>query len=135
MDNLTQKEKIELIDLAKRVSDNAYSPYSNLKVGAAVLTAHGEIFTGVNIENASYSLTICAERVAMSNAISHGNTDIKAIAIFTSKPDITPCGSCRQFIREFGENIQVIYKDHDEIITKSISQMLPNAFTEKKLNQ
>ncbi len=119
-----------LIELAIEVRDKAYTPYSKFKVGAVVLTKEGKLFTGCNIESVSYSPTICAERVAISKAISEGYGNIETIAIVGSLSKISyPCGVCRQFIREFGENIRVIvgispsqYKVH------TLKELLPYSF-------
>ena len=99
-----------LLNKAKKAAKNSYSPYSKFKVGAAVLTSNGKIFTGTNIENRSYGATICAERVALSKAISEGNKNIEAICIvgINTSEILPPCGICRQFITEFGNDIDVI---------------------------
>ena len=96
----------ELLQKAKEASKTAYSPYSNFPVGACVLYENGNIYTGCNVENASYGLSICAERNAMSSAISQGeNSKIKAIAIYSPKQEMClPCGACRQWISEFAIN-------------------------------
>jgi cytidine deaminase len=133
MEDINETVKKELLDAAKGICANSYSPYSNFPVGAAVLTSKNEIFTGTNIENASYSLTICAERIAMGNAVSHSKNSIKAIAIFSPKTDITPCGACRQFIQEFGNDILVIYLVNNTVVTKRIKELLPTAFTKEDL--
>ncbi|HEV8124725.1 MAG TPA: cytidine deaminase, partial [Gemmatimonadales bacterium] len=89
----------ELYDAAKRVADLAYCPYSNFPVGAAVLTEDGKIFAAPNIENVSYSVTICAERNAAAQAIALGNRSIVAVVLYTRTPTpSTPCGTCRQFL-------------------------------------
>lgn len=98
-------ENRNLIEKAKSVLNNSYSPYSNFKVAAAVLTDDDNIFTGVNIENISYPAGICAERCAISKAISEGSKKIKKIAVISSSNDITyPCGICRQVMAEFMTN-------------------------------
>lgn len=92
----------ELIEHAKSARDRAYAPYSHYKVGCALLSADGTLFSGANVENASYGLCICAERNAISAAVSQGHREIAAIAIATqSSPPAAPCGACRQFINEF----------------------------------
>lgn len=102
---LTKKEKDTLLDAAQRARKNSYSPYSNFKVGAAVLTADGTVFTGTNIENASYGLTVCAERNAIFAAVSAGKRTLRALALITQKlPGLkfnSPCGACRQVMSEF----------------------------------
>ncbi|NLY70234.1 MAG: cytidine deaminase [Clostridiales bacterium] len=118
---------------AQSVLDNAYAPYSNFKVGAAVLTKSGEVYTGVNVENSSYGATICAERSAILAAISDGKKELDAIAIASSGGEAYPCGICRQFIYEFGDDIRIITgKDPDNLNVHTIKELLPNAFRLKK---
>lgn len=117
---------------------NAYAPYSNFKVGAAVLTEDGKIYTGCNIENASYGATNCAERTAIFKAISEGHKTIEAIAIVGVIDDYTyPCGICRQVISEFAsDNTKIILgKGENEYIVKTIDEILPGAFTKKDLEK
>ncbi len=132
---VTDEEVTKLIASAKAIVKNSYSPYSHFAVGAAVLTYEGKIFTGVNIENASYGLTICAERIAIGATISAGNTNIKAIAIYSPDGMPSPCGACRQFITEFGNDINVIIVPPNEnvIIQKTISELLPINFDKTTL--
>jgi cytidine deaminase len=116
---------------AKAACERAYAPYSGFRVGAAVLTASGEVFEGANIENASYGATICAERVAVSKTVSEGHKDsIAAIAIASSGADAAfPCGICRQFIFEFGDDIRIIVgTDEARLEEYTISELLPNGF-------
>lgn len=119
-----------LIEKALQAREKSYSPYSNFKVGAAVLTKSGEVFTGCNIESAAYSPTICAERVALSKSVSEGYKDIEKIAVVGSdKKTSFPCGVCRQFILEFGKNIKIICaKNIDEYEVYTIEELLPNNF-------
>ena len=124
---------LSLYNEAKKASKNTYSPYSKFPVGAAVLSKDGNIFCGTNVENASYGLTICAERSAICNAISHGIKDILAIAIYSKKIGVGPCGACRQFILEFGESIDVIFKSGNKLVVKKIKDLIPNGFTGKDL--
>ena len=102
---LTKQEITDLVDAAQAVRENSYSPYSHFKVGAAVLTQDGTIFTGTNIENASYGLTVCAERNAIFAAVGAGKRRFRALALITQKlPGIAfnaPCGACRQVMSEF----------------------------------
>ena len=104
--------KEELYEKAVEAMEYSYSPYSKFKVGAALLTKTGKVFTGCNVENASYGAAICAERTAFVKAISEGFKEFEAIAICCDHEDIPayPCGICRQFIFEFGEDIRVIFK-------------------------
>lgn len=126
-------KKIELIKQARLAQKNAYSPYSKFNVGAALLTKDGKIFTGCNVENASYGLTICAERVAIFKAISEGYKKFVAIAISTSSEKPTfPCGSCRQVLSEFG-NLE-IYLDNDKK-NYTISDLLPYSFSQDQMKK
>ena len=127
---IKEKRYKELFGIAKEALENAYAPYSNYKVGAAVLTQNGEVFTGVNIENASYGATICAERVAVSKAVSEGKSCILAIAIaLENEETASPCGICRQFIFEFGDDIEVIVgPDEDHLKIYTIKELLPEGF-------
>lgn len=119
-----------LIKIAIEAREKSYSPYSKFKVGAAVYTRSGKIFTGCNIESASYSPTICAERVAISKCISEGYKDIEKIAVVGSEKNISfPCGVCRQFILEFGRDIKIICaKNIDSYKAYTISELMPNGF-------
>ena len=126
----------DLINKAINARENAYAPYSKFKVGAAVVTQKDNIYTGCNVENASYGATICAERVALCNAVSSGDRNIKAIAIVYDKDNFaSPCGICRQFIYEFGSEIEVIMaKMNGEYKIKKISELLPDGFGGGELN-
>ena len=106
----TSKQKQdELVSAAKRVKLNAYSGYSNFRVGAALLTSDGIIFEGCNVENSSYGLTICAERSAVFQAVASGKTKFRAIAITSDDHGfITPCGACRQVLAEFAPRLEII---------------------------
>ncbi|MCD4655886.1 cytidine deaminase [bacterium] len=119
-----------LIAAAKVAANTAYAPYSNFRVGAALMTASGEIFTGCNIENASYGLTICAERVAIFKARSSGFSEWKAIAIFApQEPAPTPCGACRQVMSE-GKNspIVIVVGSSGKVQTYAFEELLPHPF-------
>lgn len=125
-----------LISKALEGRKNAYAPYSKFKVGAAVLTEDGKVYTGCNIENASYGATNCAERTSIFKAVSEGHTIIKAIAIVGIENEYTyPCGICRQVIAEFGsEDIEIILaKNENQYIVKTLDEILPGAFTKKDL--
>lgn len=121
----------ELMEKAIQASQYAYIPYSKFPVGAALLTDTGEVFTGCNVENASYGLTICAERVALTKAISSGFRHFVAIAIYgPTKKYISPCGACRQFISEFGNNIDIVMGNRQGEFTVAKSrELLPGAFS------
>ncbi len=128
---LSEAEKEQLLSEAKEARENAYAPYSKFKVGAAVLTEDGKIFTGCNVENVSFGLTICAERCAIFKAISEGYTKFKAIAVTLDdeKQPGRPCGACRQVIREFGKDIIVIMSNlNGDIDIEPISNLLYKEF-------
>ncbi len=98
----------KLIECARRARENAYAPYSNFKVGAALEARNGRVFAGCNVENATYGLTVCAERVALWKAISEGEREFSAIAVVSeSERPASPCGACRQLLWEFCGDIQV----------------------------
>jgi len=110
-----QKKYVELIKRATDVKQNSYSPYSKIKIGSALLTNEGNIYVGTNVENASYGLSICAERSAISNAISAGEKSFKAIAIVSDFDKvITPCGACRQVLIEFNPEMDIIVSNGKE---------------------
>ena len=124
----------ELIQKAIKMRSQALAPYSNYKVGAAVLTESGRIFGGCNIENSSYSLTICAERVALFKAISEGEKKFKALSVSTNNAGM-PCGACGQVIWDICGNIPVLICDDSSLITKTESiKLLPMPFDATKLS-
>lgn len=124
------KNLIELIKSSIRAKKFSYSPYSKFRVGASILTANNKIFSGANIECASYSLTICAERAAAANAINSGETKFKYIAIATNKKQIAfPCGACLQFLTEFSSNLKIILvKSENEYKVFDLKKLLPQKF-------
>lgn len=117
----------KLLEMARRVRENAYSPFSKIKVGASVLTDDGMIFTGCNVENSSYGLSICAERSAIFNAVSSGKREIVKVYISTNTDGIlTPCGACRQVISEFNPNAEIFCEDKNgNYKIFSIAELLP----------
>ncbi|MEG0156334.1 MAG: cytidine deaminase [Anaerovoracaceae bacterium] len=120
----------ELYLQAEAVRELAYAPYSNFKVGAAVLTKEGVMYTGVNIENSSFPAGICAEQVALSKAISQGERNFEAIAICGNDGIAWPCGICRQFLYEFAPEIKVITgEDEDHLEIETLTTLLPKGFT------
>ena len=126
----------KLAKIAIDARENAYVPYSKFKVGAAVVTMDGSIYTGCNIENASFGATNCAERTAIYKAVSEGHKKIKAIAIVGDMSTHTyPCGICRQVIVEFAtSDMQIILvKNEDDYIIKTMEEVLPGAFTKEDL--
>lgn len=127
---ISEPQARELLRAARAAARDAYAPYSDFKVGAALLAVDGQIFTGVNIENAAYSATLCAERGAIAKAVSEGQRDFQAVAIVAADgSDISPCGTCRQVLREFGVKAGVVTEDGaGQIRVESLSELLPRAF-------
>lgn len=124
----------ELIKEALKAQENAYVPYSNFKVGAALLAEDGKIYTGCNIENAAYSPSVCAERTAIFKAVSEGAKEIKALAVVAGQDKSYPCGVCRQVIKEFGENATIIVARSEEDYDKcTLDDLLPYGFGPKDL--
>jgi cytidine deaminase len=119
-----------LITEAQAGLKKAYAPYSNYRVGAAILTKSGKIFTGCNIENASYGLTVCAERVALWKAVSSGETEFKIMAIVASSNKIpTPCGACRQVLYEFAPRLRLcLVTKSGKMVHRKLSSLLPCPF-------
>jgi cytidine deaminase len=126
---LTPERKQQLIEAAAQARQQAYAPYSNYLVGAALLTKDGQVFAGANVENAVYPLTICAERSAVVNAVSNGHQAFEAIAVVT-KDAATPCGSCRQVLAEFGLEIAVIIANQQGQVQHELTtaDLLPHSF-------
>ena len=126
-------EHEDLIAKAMEAREKAHAPYSRFDVGAALLARSGRVYTGCNVENASYGLSICAERTAVFKAVSEGERNFEAIAVVTEK-GVTPCGACRQVLLEFGEDIQVIVANGaGEYRVFTLRELLPEAFTPKHL--
>lgn len=122
----------QLYEIAQTVSRNAYAPYSGFKVGAALLTEDGRVYSGVNIENSSYGATICAERTAFVKAISEGEKQFTAIAVYAEGEEAIPCGICRQFMYEFAPEIMVITgTSRDELNVRTLTELLPVGFSLK----
>jgi len=120
--------KTKLIALANEIRKNAYVPYSGYRVGAALLGKSGKIYTGVNVENAAYPITLCAERVALFKAVSEGEREFEAISVVTDNGG-SPCGSCRQALAEFGLDIVVYIADGEENLVQesTVNDLLPGA--------
>ena len=118
------------MEKAKQAREQAYAPYSGFAVGAALLAASGNIYTGCNVENASYGATICAERVAAANAVSAGERRFSAIAVVSnSEEPWPPCGVCRQVLSEFGSDMTVIMGNlSGKVVVSSLAQLYPGAF-------
>lgn len=135
--NVSRPALRRLEKAARRVAAHAYSPYSNFSVGAAVLSRSGKIFTGCNVENASFGLCNCAERTAIFNAISAGERKVAAVAVYTPMPTPTaPCGACRQVAHEFGPDVLILCVcDGPERIESSLDALLPRAFGPEDLRR
>lgn len=120
----------ELLAEAHKAKKNAYSKYSNFQVGAAILAKDGATITGCNVENASYGLTMCAERTALFKAVSMGYKpgDFTAIAIAASADNFSPCGACRQVINEFGNDMTVIFEFGGKVVITPLAELLPYTF-------
>lgn len=133
-----KSEEQSLIESARSVLERAHVPYSNFPVGAAIMDESGRIFTGVNVENASYGLTICAERVAIFSAIAAGSKNFKAIAVTSQRlRPVTPCGACRQVLAEFCPPDMPVLLDAENgaPIQETVAGLLPMAFNGDSLRQ
>ncbi len=138
MDSLSESTSDrELVARAAEAREKAYAPYSQFPVGAALLGRSGRIYTGCNVENAAYPLTSCAERTALTKAVSEGERSFEAIAVVT-ETGATPCGACRQILREFGGprgELRVLVADTEGNVRPfTIAQLLPEAFTPDQLD-
>ncbi len=133
---LTKEERKFLIDLANEARRRAYAPYSHYAVGAALRTKTGRVYTGVNIENAAYPVSICAERVAVFKAVSEGEHEFEVIAVVTDNGG-SPCGSCRQVLAEFGLSTIVLIADGEGRLVKEtrLGDLLPEAFQPQHLQK
>lgn len=119
----------ELMTLAEEAMGRSYSPYSNFKVGAALLSCDGKVYTGTNIENVSYGLSVCAERNAMFSAVGQGQKCFTKLALITEAETIvTPCGACLQVLKEFADDLEVTIKWKNGIKKVTLKQLLPMAF-------
>jgi cytidine deaminase len=132
---LSETNLEQLIGSAKKVREKAYAPFSNFLVGAAVRTKDGKIYTGCNVESASYGLTVCAERIAIWKAVSEGEREFEHVAVVTDTEELTPpCGTCRQIIWEFCGNIPVTFSNlKGKVETVMMKEILPRAFDTKFL--
>ena len=130
--SLSTDEKNRLLQATRNVIKKAYAPYSNFRVGAAILTDKGKIYTGCNVENSSYGLTICAERTAIFSSIVEEGGDkmkIRALAVLNElNTPCSPCGACRQVILEFGPNAIILFQGHNGIQEMSTANLLPEGF-------
>ncbi|HSL29158.1 MAG TPA: cytidine deaminase [Anaerolineales bacterium] len=133
---ITNQEKQALIDLANTARQRAYVPYSNYPVGAVVRTKSGRLYSGVNVENAAYPQTMCAERVAIFKAVSEGEKEFDVISVVTDNGG-SPCGGCRQVMAEFGLDTIVLLADGTGRLVKetTVAELLPEAFTPDRLEK
>ncbi|MBI5495732.1 MAG: cytidine deaminase [Deltaproteobacteria bacterium] len=133
----TRDQEAALVRRALEASARAYAPYSGYHVGAALLAADGQVFTGCNVENASYPLCICAERVALGTAVAAGQSAFKVMAVATgSSPPATPCGACRQVMHELGPGLKVLLCNHaGELRRTTVRALLPAAFSGGQLTR
>ena len=127
---MVTKEDTELLAAARKAQAYAHAPFSKYPVGAAILTSEGEVFTGCNVESASFSLTCCAERVAVFKAVSEGQTEIVACAIVTNETvPAPPCGACRQVLHEFGREMRILLGDGGSTVrVMTLAELLPEGF-------
>ncbi len=131
----------ELMIAANEARKFAYTPYSHFKVGAALLTKSGKLYTGCNIENSSYTPTVCAERTAVFKAVSEGESDFAVIAVVGGKEEnplefCSPCGVCRQVLAEFcGEDFRILLGNPEKFQSYTVDEILPFSFTKKDLNK
>lgn len=127
---------MDLIEIARKARGKAYAPYSKFKVGAAVLAASGEVYSGCNIENAAYGLCNCAERTAIFNAVSAGESTFAQIAVIADTPHPTaPCGACRQVIAEFGIPKIIMANLRGDTKTVTLEELLPFSFSKTDLTK
>ncbi len=131
---ISDAQKQTLIQAAREIRQRAYAPYSNFAVGAAMLAEDGTIYTGVNIENASYGLTVCAERNAIGKMVTDGQTKLVAAAVATNN-GVTPCGACRQVMLEFAGDVPIwiINEDKDTIRQTTLHTLIPDFFDNEQL--
>ena len=138
MKPLTQAEIDRLLDLAQEARDHAYAPYSHYSVGAALLTAEGQVYQGCNIENAGFTPTVCAERTAFFKAIYDGHRAFRAVAVIATGEEMGfPCGVCRQVMAEFCDRDFIIItanRDRSKVDVSTFEQLLPHSFGPKDLN-
>ncbi|MDG6920118.1 MAG: cytidine deaminase [Nitrososphaerota archaeon] len=134
---MAKKELTALVDAARKARENAYSPYSGVKIGAAVLTSDGSVYTGANIENVSYGLSCCAERTAIFKAVSEGKVKILAIAVVGKSEQFTrPCGACRQVMVEFNPAMTVMMRGTDGFAEDAAAEsLLPASFNPPELSK
>lgn len=126
-------ERQSLLEQARWAARNAYDPYSGLRVGAVIVSSGGRMFTGANIENSSYGLSVCAERVALYKAVSEGEREFSELAVVaeteSGEQDAAPCGACRQALHEFAPELKITYRFGGTHVTRRLSELLVDPFT------
>lgn len=126
----------DLVGRAREAMRNAWAPYSEFRVGAAIEAADGRVFVGCNVESASYGLTICAERMALGAAVAAGARSLRRLAVTTEvDPPAAPCGACRQLLAEFGLNLEVVAAGPSGERRWTLAALLPDAFTKESLDR
>lgn len=135
MSKLSEEQRHSLVSAADQARKGAYAPYSDYPVGAALVTKGGQLYTGANVENAAYPISMCAERTALFHAVTQGERDFVAIAVVT-RDGGTPCGSCRQALSEFGlETVVLVVNEDGDIVQEStVGDLLPGAFGPSNLD-
>ena len=133
---MTHPREDELVEAARSVMEKAYAPYSQFAVGAAVLGATGKIYAGANVESASYPVGLCAERSAIATAVAAGERQLVAVAIATdTEHPVSPCGMCRQMIREFAEDLPIVLSTRTGLRSRhTLAELLPESFSPRDLN-
>lgn len=130
---MTESMRTRLLKAARAAARNAYAPFSKFRVGAAVLAGSGRVYAGANVENSSFGLTTCAERSAVSAAVSAGERRINAVLVYANTKELTPpCGACRQVISEFGPDAEVVMTNGRRFETRRLSDLLPSGFRFEK---
>ncbi len=135
LDRSLTDQDFELIEGARKAREMAYAPYSRYSVGACVRAEDGRTFQGCNVENASFGLTICAERNAATTAVTAGVRKITAIAVAAEGTDTSPCGACRQFLREFGRDMRVLLVSGEKVRVTTLAQLLPDSFGPESMDE
>jgi cytidine deaminase len=125
-------ERLSLLEQARWSARNAYAPASEFRVGAVIVSVAGRMFTGANVENASYSISICAERVALFKAVSEGEREFTELAVVAEtdagETDASPCGACRQALQEFSPGLKITYRQGGGYVTRTLAELLPDPF-------
>ena len=133
--HLSLEEITKLIELAEMVKQNSYSVYSKFRVGCSILTKSGKYYSGTNVENISYGLSVCSERIAIFNSVSAGEKSFKALLLTSDTEEfLTPCGACRQVIAEFGNPLNILMNVSRKFKITSLEELLPGPFNKEQFN-